>query len=42
MSGFGIDPQDVYFGLVCLLAVLVLALILDYYVEYINKEGDEW
>ena len=35
----GIDPNDVYFGLVCLASVLVLAVILDYVIDYIQKDG---
>ena len=35
----GIDPNDVYFGLVCLASIIVLALILDYVVEYIQKDS---
>lgn len=33
------DPNDFYFGLICLLALCVLALVLDYFVDYIQKDG---
>ena len=33
------EPTDVYFALLCFLAVCVLALVLDYFVDYIQKDG---
>jgi len=33
--------EDLYFGLVCFASVLVLAVILDYVVDYIQKDGKE-
>ena len=33
------EPSDIYFGLVCLASVLVLAVILDYVIDYIQKDG---
>jgi hypothetical protein len=33
--------EDLYFGLVCLASVLVLAVILDYIIDYIQKDGKE-
>ena len=32
------NPNDFYYGLICLLALCVLALGLDYYVDFINKD----
>ena len=32
------DPNDIYFGLVCFASLLVLALMLDYFIEYIQKD----
>ncbi len=37
----GIDANDIYFGLVCLASVLVLAVILDYVIDYIQKDGKD-
>lgn len=37
----GIDPNDVYFGLVCLASILVLIVILDFVVEYLQKDGKD-
>lgn len=33
------EANDIYFGLVCLASVLVLAVILDYVIDYIQKDG---
>ena len=33
------EANDIYFGLVCLASIIVLALILDYVVDYIQKDG---
>ncbi len=35
------EATDIYFGLVCLASILVLAVILDYVVDYIQKDGEE-
>jgi hypothetical protein len=35
------EPSDIYFGLVCLASILVLAVILDYIIDYIQKDGKE-
>ncbi len=35
------EATDIYFGLVCLASILVLAVILDYIIEYIQKDGKE-
>jgi hypothetical protein len=32
------EANDIYFGLVCLASVLVLAVILDYVIDYIRKD----
>lgn len=37
----GIDPNDVYFGLVCLASILVLGVMLDYFIDYIQKDNDD-
>lgn len=34
----GIDPNDIYFGLICLASLLVLGVMLDYFVDYIQKD----
>ena len=36
----GIDPNDVYFGLLCLASVLVLAWLLDFFMDHIEKDRD--
>ena len=35
------EANDIYFGLVCLASIIVLALILDYVVEYIQKDCND-
>ena len=35
------NPSDIYFGLVCLASVLVLVVFLDYYIDYIQKDGKD-
>ena len=35
------NPDDIYFGLVCLASVLVLVVVLDYYIDYIQKDGKD-
>ena len=35
------EASDIYFGLVCLASIIVLALILDYVVDYIQKDGND-
>jgi len=37
----GIDANDIYFGLICLASLLVLAVMLDYFIEYIQKDNDD-
>ena len=32
------EPSDVYFALLFFLAVCALALMLDYFIDYIHKE----
>jgi len=33
--------NDIYFGLVCLASVLVLAVILNYFMDFIDKDGKD-
>ena len=33
------EANDIYFGLICFLAVCVLALGLGYYIDFIQKDG---
>jgi hypothetical protein len=33
------EPNDIYFGLVCFASLLVLIVILDYVAEYIQKDS---
>jgi hypothetical protein len=35
------EPNDIYFGLVCLASVLVLAVILNYFMDFIDKDGKD-
>ncbi len=35
------EANDIYFGLVCLASVLVLAVILNYFMDYIDKDGKD-
>ena len=35
------DPNDIYFGLVCLASVLVLAVMLNYFMDFIDKDGKD-
>ena len=35
------DPNDIYFGLVCFASLLVLALMLDYFMDFIDKDGKD-
>lgn len=35
------EVNDIYFGLVCLASVIVLAVILDYVIDYIQKDGKD-
>jgi hypothetical protein len=37
----GIDPADIYFGLLCLASLLVLGVMLDYFIDYIQKDRDD-
>ena len=37
----GVEPTDVYLALVCFLAILVLILMLEYFVSYIQKDGKD-
>lgn len=32
---------DFYFGLICFLALCVLALVLDYFINYIQKDSKD-
>jgi hypothetical protein len=34
------EANDIYFGLVCLASIIVLALILDCVVGYLHKEDE--
>jgi hypothetical protein len=36
-----IDPNDVYFGLVCLASMIVLALLLGFFMDYIEKDRND-
>ena len=35
------EANDIYFGLVCLASVLVLAVVLNYFMDYIDKDGKD-
>jgi hypothetical protein len=35
------EANDIYFGLVCLASVLVLAVILNYFMDFIDKDGKD-
>ena len=35
------EVNDIYFGLVCLASVLVLAVILNYFMDFIDKDGKD-
>jgi hypothetical protein len=35
------EMNDIYFGLVCLASVLVLAVILNYFMDLIDKDGKD-
>ena len=35
------EPTDFYFGLICFLSLCVLALGLDYFINYIQKDGKD-
>jgi hypothetical protein len=35
------EMNDIYFGLVCLASVLVLAVILNYFMDFIDKDGKD-
>ena len=35
------EMNDIYFGLVCLASVFVLAVILNYFMDFIDKDGKD-
>ena len=35
------EANDIYFGLLCLASLLVLAVLLDYFIEYIQKDSKD-
>jgi hypothetical protein len=35
------EMNDIYFGLVCLASVLVLAVVLNYFMDFIDKDGKD-
>ena len=35
------NPDDLYFVLLCLASVVVLAVVLDYVIDYIQKDGND-
>ena len=35
------NPDDIYFSLVCLASVLALIVFLDYYIDCIQKDGKD-
>lgn len=35
------EANDIYFGLLCLASLLVLAVLLDYFIEHIQKDSKD-